>query len=109
GLALIGLLAIPLLWLGGCRQKPAVDADQFTRLTNLGKSQMDSGDPAKAVELFRQALSLNPTLAEAQLNLANALLLANQPEAVIQQANQVLQANRESAAAYYLVGCAYMR
>jgi tetratricopeptide (TPR) repeat protein len=109
-LLLLWLVLSSVVYLVSCRQKPAgAEADQLTRLTNLGKSQLDSGDPAKAVELFRQALALDPTLPEAQLNLANALLLANQPAAVIEQANQVLQANRESAAAYYLIGCADMR
>jgi len=81
-LLLLWLVLSSVVYLVSCRQKPAgAEADQLTRLTNLGKSQLDSGDPAKAVELFRQALALDPTLPEAQLNLANALLLANQPAA----------------------------
>jgi Flp pilus assembly protein TadD len=89
--------------------KKAGDADQFTRLTNLGKSQLEGGDAGKAIDLFRQALVLNPTLPEAQLNLANAYLLANQPENAIQQSAQVLRVDPNSAAAHYLIGCANLR
>ncbi len=96
--------------LGGCKKsEPVPDTDQFTRLSNLGKSQLESGDSAKAVEFFRQALVLNPTLPEAQLNLANAYLLANQADSAIQQAQQVLAVDRNSAAAFYVLGCAHLR
>ena len=100
------VLALSLL-VAGCRKSG--DADQFTRLTNLGKSQLEAGDATKAIDLFRQALALNPTLPEAQLNLANAYLVANQPDKVIEQARQTLQVDHNSAAAYYLIGCASLR
>jgi len=100
------VLVIPLLSVG-CRK--AGEADQFSRLTNLGKSQLEAGEATKAIDLFGQALALNPTLPEAQLNLANAYLRANQPEKVIQQAQQALQVDHNSAAANYLIGCAYLR
>ncbi len=104
------LLLVLAMLFGGCKKsKPADEVDQFTRLSNLGKSQLESGDGAKAVDLFRQALGLNPTLPEAQLNLANAYLLASQVDNAIQQAQQVLAVDRNSAAAYYIVGCAYLR
>jgi tetratricopeptide (TPR) repeat protein len=107
-----GTLAASLVLLiaatfAGCRK--AGDADQFTRLTNLGKSQLEGGEAGKAIDLFRQALALQPTLPEAQLNLANAYLLANQPENTVQQSEQVLRADPNSAAAYYLIGCANLR
>ena len=98
------------LMAGGCKKpETAADVDQFTRLSNLGKSQLEAGDSTKAVDLFQQALALKPTLIEAQLNLANAHLIANQPDNVIQQAQRVLDVDNNSAAAFYLMGCAYLR
>jgi tetratricopeptide (TPR) repeat protein len=102
--ALAWLVAFGLI---GCRKSDP--SDQFTRLTNLGRSQLDAGDAAKAIDLFRQALALNPTLPEAQLNLANAFLLANQSREAVEQAQQVLRVDANSAAAHYLAGCAYLR
>src|SRR3989442_1462114 len=100
----LGLRAEQAVWilslivlLGGCGKSG--ESDQFTRLTNLGKSRLEGGDAAKAIDLFRQALALNPTLGEAQLNLANAYLLGNQPDKVIEQAQRTLQGDRSSAAA----------
>ncbi len=109
--AWVGATVLSLaLTVGGCKKADtSAEADQFTRLSNLGKSQLEAGDSAKAVDLFRQALILNPTLIEAQLNLANAFLLANQADNVIQQAQRVLSVERNSAAALYLMGCAYLR
>ena len=100
-------LAIFVTALAGC--KKSTDSDDFTRLTNLGKSQLEAGDATKAIGLFRQALTLNPTLAEAQLNLANAFLVGNQPQLALQQAQQVAQADKGSAAAWYVIGCAHLR
>jgi tetratricopeptide (TPR) repeat protein len=95
--------------LAGCRKESTADADQFTRLSNLGKSQLEAGDAAQAAQSFQQALALKPTLIEARLNLANAFLLGNQAEPAIQQAQQVLQVDPNSAAAHYLAGCAHLR
>lgn len=106
GLGVILILAT--IASSGCKKTDA-EADQFTRLSNLGKSQLEAGDAAKATDFFRQALALNPTLAEAQLNLANALLLANQAADAIAQAQRVLQMDPNSAAAHYVIGCAYLR
>jgi Flp pilus assembly protein TadD len=103
-------LLLAAICLAGCKKpEPAGEADQFTRLSNLGRSQLEAGDAAKATDFFRQALALNPTLVEAQLNLANALLLANQAAEAIAQAQRVLQADPNSAAAHYVIGCAYLR
>src|SRR5262245_60195686 len=88
--ALVGLiLAGAALVLGGC--KGGEKADEFTRLTNLGRSQLEQGDGPKAVGLFQQALRLNPNSVEAHLNLANACLLANQPAEAIRETEEVLR------------------
>src|SRR5689334_21027100 len=71
GLRLLLAAMLPFMGLVGCK-KQATESDDFTRLTNLGKSQIEAGDAAKAIDLFKRALTLNPTLAEAQINLANA-------------------------------------
>lgn len=104
------LLGMSVVILGGCKKSEAPpEVDQFTRLSNLGKSQLEAGDAAKAINFFRDALALNPTLIEAQLNLANAFLLANDADAAIRQAQAVLQVDHNSAAAYYVAGCAFLR
>jgi len=106
-----GMLALlAAIIICGCKKsEPAADSDQFTRLSNLGKSQLEAGDAAKATDFFRQALALNPTLVEAQLNLASALLFANQAADAIAQAQRVLLVEPNSAAAHYLIGCAHLR
>src|SRR5262245_53710117 len=98
-------VVLVVLAFAGCSKS----TDPFIRLTNLGKSQLEGGDASKAVDFFRQALALQPTLLEAHLNLANAYLLANQPDNVLQQTRQALQLDPNSAAAHYLAGCAYLR
>ena len=102
-------LALALLSAPLCGCKKSGESDDFTRLTNLGKSQLEAGDATKAVDFFRQALALGPTRTEAQLNLANALLVASQADQALQQAQQVAQADTGSAAAWYLIGCAHLR
>ena len=107
---LLALLLLLVLVLGACKKSaPPAAQDEFTRLTNLGKSQIEQGDAAKAAGFFQQALALHPGLPEAQLNLANAFLAANQSEAAIKQAAELLKADPNSAAALYIEGCAWMR
>lgn len=107
---LLALLLTLMLVLVACKKStPPAAPDEFTRLTNLGKSQLEQGGAVKAVELFRQALALHPAMPEAQLNLANAHLAANQSEAALKQAAEILKADPNSAAALYIEGCAWMR
>ncbi len=104
------LLSFSMLWLAGCRKSGSADGgDEFLRLTNLGKSHLDRGDGPKAAEAFQQALTLNPTLLDARLNVASALLLANRPAETIVAAQKVLEVEPNSAAAHYLIGCAQLR
>jgi Flp pilus assembly protein TadD len=107
---LLALLLPLLLVVVSCKKSaPPAAQDEFTRLTNLGKSQLEQGGAVKAVEFFQQALALNPAMPEAQLNLANAFLAANQSQAAIRQAAEILKADPDSAAALYIEGCAWMR
>src|SRR5262245_45759905 len=64
--------------------------DAFARLAHQGKNYLDQGEAAKAVNAFSKALKLQPTHPDAHLNLANALLRANQPERAAAAAQAVL-------------------
>src|SRR4051812_12988099 len=101
-----GLLLIATLLLSGCAKH---SNDDFSRLTNLGRTYYEKGEAEKAVAPFEQAVRLSPGHPDARLNLANAYLLANQPEKAIQQAQAVIESDHNSAAAYYILGCAYLR
>jgi Tfp pilus assembly protein PilF len=98
---LLGLLA-------GCGRGPE-PADAFMRQMNLGKTFYEGGEPAKAAEAFRSALRLQPTHPDAHINLANALLQAEQSESAVRQADEVLKLDPQMAAAYYVRGCARLR
>jgi hypothetical protein len=52
---------------------------------------------------------LAPSRTDAHLNLANAFLVAGQPENALRHAQEVLNYDRNSAAAYYVAGCAQLR
>lgn len=54
------------------------DPEAAGALTNFGLGLLESGDRAGALEVFRRAVRLNPRHGPAQLNLASALVLANQ-------------------------------
>ncbi len=109
-LAVLLLLLAALLHLVGCGQSGSDGGpDEFLRLTNLGKSQLDRGDGPKAVEAFQRALALNPTLLDAQLNVASALLLANRPADALAAVQKILEVEPNSAAAHFIAGCAHLR
>ncbi len=84
--------------------------DAFAQFMNAGKNYYDKGEAQKALEPFQQAVALRPTAIEAQLNLANALLLStNTPDLALRHALRAVELDRDSAAAHYVAGCAYMR
>src|SRR5439155_519263 len=66
----------------------------------------EQGDAARAVDSFQKAVALQPTHPDALLNLANACLLAGRSEDAAKFAQQVLSMDPQSAAAYYIAGCA---
>ena len=104
------LLAVALSFLCSCsKTKEASGEGEFARLTNVGKNYYDKGEASKALEAFQQAVALNPTHPDAQLNLANAFLLAGQSDQAVRHAQEVLNLDRNSAAAHYVMGCAYLR
>ena len=105
----LGFLLAALLLLVSCGKKTAGPGDEFARLTNVGKNYYEKGEAAKAIEPLTKALALNPTHPEAHLNLANALLRADQPDQAAQHAQEALKLNHNSGAAHYVLGCAQLR
>ena len=83
--------------------------DEFLRLSNVGKAQLDRAEALPALASFERALALQPNHPDAKLNLANACLLADQNERALQLATAVLASERASAAAFYVAGLAELR
>ncbi len=63
---------------------------------------------ALTLPLFEHAVQLEPSRTDALLNLANASLLANQPEQALARVEQALSFDRNLAAACYVAGCAHL-
>lgn len=80
-----------------------------TLALNRGKSAYEKGDGTTASREFQQALTLAPTHPDARLNLANAQLLANQPDQALATAAEVLKLQINLPSAHYIQGCAWMR
>ena len=86
-------------------------AARFMEIMQSGKNLLDQGlnGAEKAAELFARAVATHGGDLDARLNYANALLLLNQTEEVIQQTSQAIDLNPNAAGAHYLRGCAYIR
>ena len=104
-LFLVALLALPACREQAARNAPA-SGDEFLRLSNVGKAQLDRGEAASAVASFEKALALQPDHPDARLNLANALLLAGDDAKARALAESVLTLERGSAPALYVAGVA---
>jgi hypothetical protein len=61
------------------------------------------------VTAFSKAVKLQPTQADAHLNLANAQLLAGNADAALKEAREVSALDNNSAAAHFVAGCALNR
>jgi len=83
--------------------------DEFMQLMKLGMQHLDKGEAQKALEAYQKALQIHPAQVEIRLNLAITHLWLNQPDAALQQAQEAIQLDRNSAAGYYLAGCACLR
>jgi tetratricopeptide (TPR) repeat protein len=101
GLALVGL-AVFLL-------RPQANGGDSTRLMTRGNGFLEKGDATNAIATYLQVVKLEPENLDARLNLANACLLADNSSNVIEQCQQALGLDQNSGAAYYLMGCAYLR
>jgi len=93
------------------RAQPPAQAKEeaFIQWMNTGKNYYDNGDAKKAVEAFEKAGALYPARVDARLNLANACLAAGDAQKALEHALKALEYDRNSAAAYYVAGCAYAR
>ncbi len=58
--------------------------EQFERQMTVGQGSLEKGEATNAITAYSKAVQLAPESIDARLNLANACLLANQNEAVIQ-------------------------
>jgi tetratricopeptide (TPR) repeat protein len=99
-------LAAIAVFFCGCRARQESRADDFLRLSNVGKAQFDRGDATLAAATFEKALQLNPANSDAKLNLANTLLLLDRNEEALKLARSVFDQDRNAAAAYYVAGMA---
>jgi tetratricopeptide (TPR) repeat protein len=108
-LRVCALFLTALLLLTACRQKSdraAASGDEFLRLSNVGKAQLDRGEAAPAVASFEKALALQPDHPDARLNLANAHRLLGNDAQARALAESVLTLERGSAPALYVAGVA---
>jgi hypothetical protein len=104
----LGALVLAIVCVvAGCGKKSS--DEEFLRLSNVGRAQLDRGDAAAAVATFEKALALSPSHVDAKLNLANALLLADRIERALKLAVTVIEADRNNAAALYIAGVAENR
>jgi tetratricopeptide (TPR) repeat protein len=108
-----------LIWVSGAFLAVAIvagafwfrrpSAAGFTQLMNRGNGLLEQGDAIVAIGVYTQALQLSPQSTDVRLNLANAYLLAGRPDDAERMCRQTLELESNSAAAYYLLGCALLR
>src|SRR5690242_9129663 len=103
----LGLSALLLVFL--VIRLPSRREDDFTRLMTRGNGFLERGDATNAINVYLQGVGLAPENIDARLNLANAFLLAGDFPKVIEQCQQAIALDHNSAAAYYLEGCAHLR
>lgn len=102
----IGLIAGLAWW--SHRSDP--DAEQrFGGLMNSGRTFLEVGDAARALEVFQQARGMNPANPDVHVNLAIANLLAGQPAQAALHAGEATQLEPTAGAGHYLLGCALLR
>ena len=88
------------------RGQPA--GDNFMTLMTRGQGYLERGDATNAMAVYTKAVALVPESVDAHLNLANANLLAGNNQAVIAECQRALELDHSNAAAYYVMGCAYL-
>ncbi|HKS36912.1 MAG TPA: FG-GAP-like repeat-containing protein [Verrucomicrobiae bacterium] len=105
----LAVILTPLFFAFWVGNKSGLSGDEFARVMSVGKNYYDKGEAAKAVEAFQKAVELQPTHPDALLNLANACLFAGRSDDALKYAQEVLNLDHNSAAAYYVAGCARVR
>lgn len=100
----LGLAGLAIFFLRSNR-----DGDDFTRLMTRGNGFLEKGDATNALSAYLQLAKMAPENLDVRLNLANACLLIDDSSNAIAQCQQALALDHNSGAAYYLMGCAYLR
>ena len=88
---------------------PRSHAENFERLMGSGRGSFEKGDFTNEVRYYRQAVKLAPESLDAHLNLANASLLIGQSESAVGECQRAIDLDQNDPAAYYVMGCAYLR
>jgi predicted CXXCH cytochrome family protein len=73
-----------------------MDKTQYAAAAALGAYRMQRGDLAGAIELWREALALNPAMTLVRVNLATALLRTGRPDEAKAMLNKALELNPAS-------------
>lgn len=81
-----------------------VDRTQYAAAAALGAYQMQRGNTAAAIELWRAALAVNPAMTLVRVNLATALLRTGQPDQAKAMLEKALEFNPASPEARELLG-----
>ena len=71
-----------------------------------GRGYFERGDATNAIRFYEQAVKAAPESIDAHLNLANALLLADDAQGVVGECERAIELDPNEPAAYYLEGCA---
>ena len=87
----------------------AEDAEDTAAMHYLGLIASDQGEPAKAVELYRRALALDPDDMDFRFDLGSALLETNETDEARGEFDRVLAAQPDRAGAHLFAGIAAYR
>jgi len=107
--SLLLVLVCAVLFAGCGKKETAGAGDEFLRLSNVGKAHLDRGEAQPALAAFEKALALKPNHPDAKLNLANALLLVDNPVRAAQLAASALEQEPGSPTALYALGVSALR
>ncbi len=108
-------LFVPLV---GCSKKtpassptppPVATGSELMNTLIAGVNAYEQGAVKDALARFEKAAALRPAQYEVQLNLANAQLRGDLAEPALVSAQAALRLNKDSAAAFYISGCAQLR
>ena len=86
----------------------ATDPDIIDAWTLLGNAYVRRGEPARALECYRRALTLKPDYDLATINMANAYRELGQHDAAIAGYKRYLQNDPKNAYVHYQLGELYM-
>jgi tetratricopeptide (TPR) repeat protein len=76
---------------------------------NMGNAYSDLGEYEKAIDSYKQAIKLDPTLSKPHNNLGLAYAALNRIEEAISEFNQAVKLRPDYAEAHYNLGVAYLQ